>query len=349
MNNITVRTSVPSDYLVIPGYFIDHLMPEANGEFVKVYLYLHRQLSKSEPFSFSGMADQLNCTEGDLIRALKYWKKREVLDFTQSSDDTISDILFLPLSDSAADNTVSRQKENESVPPSSATTGTGQNISAAITRSRRDELSSMEEIQELLFVAEQYLGQNTLNATTTDKILYFYDGLHFSVELIEYLIEYCVSNGHNSIRYIETVAFAWAERGIKTIDDAKKSSSSYHQDYYSVLKALGISGRAPAQSEAELIDQWKKNYGFSMEIILEACRRTILQTSQPSFPYLDRILTDWNKNGVHSISDIEKLDAAHQRKKKSQTATPAVSGTKFSNFPQRNYDFSDMEKRLLKQ
>ena len=50
-----------------------------------------------------------------------------------------------------------------------------------------------------------------------------------------------------------------------------------------------------------------------MDIILEACKRTISQIHQPSFQYADKILKKWNQNGVKTLSDIEKLDL--QRKK----------------------------------
>ena len=61
------------------------------------------------------------------------------------------------------------------------------------------------------FVAEQYLGK-ALSPIEINKLLYFYDELHFSTDLMEYLIEYCVSKGSHSIRYIETVALSWADR-----------------------------------------------------------------------------------------------------------------------------------------
>lgn len=74
------------------------------------------------------------------------------------------------------------------------------------------ELKQNDEIVQLLYITEQYLGK-TLTPTEVKKIMFFYDELHFSPDLIEYLIEYSVSRGHKSIRYIETVALAWAKEG----------------------------------------------------------------------------------------------------------------------------------------
>ena len=74
-----------------------------------------------------------------------------------------------------------------------------------------------ESVAELLFIAERYLGR-ILTPTDMNSILYWYDGLGFSTDLIEYLVEYCVSKGHTSIRYIEKVALAWADNHITTVN-----------------------------------------------------------------------------------------------------------------------------------
>ena len=63
-----------------------------------------------------------------------------------------------------------------------------------LSADRIKELQQEEEVRQMLFIAEQYLG-TTLSRTVTDEFLYIYDQLHFSVDLIDYLIEYCVSKG----------------------------------------------------------------------------------------------------------------------------------------------------------
>ena len=185
------------------------------------------------------------------------------------------------------------------------------------------------------------------------KILFFYDGLKLSADLIEYLIEYCVSRNHKSIRYIETVALAWAEAGITTVQMAKDACSRFGKDYFTILKALGINNRNPVDSEVALMDKWLKDYDFSMDIIQEACSRTIMQTGQPSFQYADKILSGWKKKNVRTEDDIKVLDAEHKKRKLSRetAAKPAQSSTpnRFNNFQQREYNFDEYEKRLLNQ
>lgn len=91
-----------------------------------------------------------------------------------------------------------------------------------LTPDRIRELKQNEEIIQILYIAEQYLGK-TLTPTESQKLLFFYDGLGLSADLIEYLLEYCVSHNHKSIRYIEKVAIAWAENGVTTVEQAKQS------------------------------------------------------------------------------------------------------------------------------
>ena len=186
------------------------------------------------------------------------------------------------------------------------------------------------------------------------KILFFYDELHMSADLIEYLVEYCVSRGRKSMRYIETVALAWAKDGITTVEMARDSSSRFSKDYYTILKAMGISGRNPVDNEITYIDTWRKTYGFDLELIQEACSRTVLSTGQPSFQYADKILSGWKKKNVHTLEDIRLLDAAHKKRqleksvsRKKQPQAQPQNSNRFNNFHQRDYDFAEYEKRLL--
>ena len=78
-----------------------------------------------------------------------------------------------------------------------------------------------------------------------DAITYFYDHLGMSADLIEYLIESCVENGHKSIHYIQKVALSWADSGITTKEQAKQQSRSYNKNCYTVLNAFGKIGDLP--------------------------------------------------------------------------------------------------------
>ena len=97
MSTITLMKPSQPEVTVLSNIFIDHYMPEANGEFVKVYIYLLRTLS-SAPVSFAleQMADQLLCTERDILRALKYWNKCGLLSMNYTKDQELASVSLLP-------------------------------------------------------------------------------------------------------------------------------------------------------------------------------------------------------------------------------------------------------------
>ena len=331
----------------VSNIFIDEYMSDANGEFVKIYLYLLRQLNSSDAkFSISEIADKFEHTEKDIKRALNYWERMQLLHLEYDGDENLTGIQLLDA------------QSKGPVAPAAATTAVVEVPKAASTVSDTpkkksyspDELKKFREqesVEELLFIAEQYLGR-TLTVSDLNAIIYWFDELKFSPELIEYLIEYCVSKGHSSIRYIEKVALAWAENNCRTVEEAKLMNGQFNQSYHTVMKAMGITGRNLASSETAYIDKWKNDYGFSIQLIQTACEKTIQAIHEPSFEYADRILSNWKSNGVSTLEDVAKADSAHQKRQKAATTVSRTAHkNKFNNFDQRSYDYDQLEKMLL--
>ena len=372
MSLISLKNSSETEVTVLSNRFIDNFMPRANGEFVKVYIYLLRVVSAApSSFNLEDMADRLLCTDRDISRALKYWEAEKLISLTYTADQQLSGITLLEPDDAGQlESSVSSEgafsggtasafasavgTDSVSVASGSAASAqTNANTTSRLTPDRVKELKQNEEISQLLYITEQYLSK-TLTPTEIQKILYFYDELKMSADLIEYLVEYCVSRGRKSIRYIETVALAWFRDGVTTVEMAREASSRFSRDYYTILKAMGISGRNPVENEISYIDTWRKTYGFDLELIQEACSRTVLTTGQPSFQYADKILSGWKKKNVHTLEDIRLLDAEHKKRQlekavshRKQPAKQPQTNNRFNNFHQRDYDFAEYEKRLL--
>ena len=342
-----MKLHLPSNGGVTPveNLFIDQYMPRANGEFVKLYLYLLRCASAGKEISLSSIADVFDHTEKDVKRALAYWEKLNLLKLQYDSKGSLSDILFLDGSPEA-ETAAAKAVPNQEAPKSTS------RRTENLTRDRESELMDQEQIRQLIFVAEQYYSR-PLTSTEQSTLLYFYDTLHFSADLIEYLIEYCVSKGSSSIHYMEKVAQEWYKDGITTVAQAKSRSNLYNKNYFTIFNAMGIKGRNPAPAETEIMDRWLNEFDFSIEIILEACCRTIRQTHQPNFQYANKILEQWHKAGVHHLSDIQVLDQKHlekqnqaARQSEKQPAKPAAPN-RFNNFTQREYDWNQLEQQLL--
>ena len=170
------------------------------------------------------------------------------------------------------------------------------------------------------------------------------DVLHFSDDLIDYLIQYCVERGKKDFRYMEKVALNWAEEGITTPEQAQTVSSRYDRNVYGIMNALGKSG-TPTNKELEYINRWTGEYGFTIDVIIEACERTVLATDKHRFEYADKILSSWKKENVQRKADIISLDN-HYQKQKNNSSKPATSN-RFNQFSQNTYDFEALEKELL--
>ena len=396
MTAINISSDIATSFTTVSDIFIDQYMPKANGEFVKVYLYLLRATGSGAGIAtISEIADHFSNTEADIVRALNYWASEGILQVQTGADGQIMGINLCSLSVSGmqaaqsniqsavADNAAQNNLQNGVV------NNAAQNISTANIRMQDsvveklknqatdkpapsqkeytlDEIKEFRknpDISELFFIIETYL-KHTLSSTDTNMVLYWLDELHFSTDLVEYLVEYCITKGHSSLRYMNKVALGWADAGIKTVDQAKDDAAAHSQIYYSVMKALGITGRNLVDSEVSLINKWVGEYGFDIELVKAACSKTISAIQKPSFEYTDSILANWRKKDVHTLKDVEVLDANFAKANKasatgSSQGTNAANGSskpksnnsssknKFNNFNQRNNDYDKLEKLFL--
>lgn len=381
MEKIVLEKSPLADVTLISNLFLDKYMPKANGEYVKVYLYILRCSTMSDAIlSVDSIASSLELTESDVTRALRYWDQTGILGVEFNSRNNLSKIVIkdlrndLPITfklvpevattSTIASSTASPFKVDKQ-PVIAKPVANLDDSTEFVPKQRQfttSELSTLtadEDIKELLYISQTYLGK-TLSSTETNTILYFYDGLKFPIDLIEYLIEYCVSNGHTAMKYIETVALSWAKDNITTVDMAKAKVASVKGNSYPIMKAFGLSGRNLATSEQEFVIKWTDEYGFSLDMILDACNRTINTIHQPSFQYADSILQRWLKNGIKTLADVKTLDNIHETKvKDSVSKSQLQSNYDYTNKPtvknnfnsfktQREYDYTALERDLLR-
>lgn len=375
MKPITLHTNHMNDVTIISNIFIDEYMAKANGSYVKVYLYLLRLLSSSDKIvSVSVIADCLEDSEKDIIRALNYWdrvgaitldkdRKGTIIGITLNDLTTVDSTVFnemataSSLEDEAAVTTECEQSSDRmTTSDSEVITEAEQDDTPAFEKpiyspSQVEDLTNSDEIKWLMSIIEIYL-ERLLKPTDIQLILFLYENVGFSVELIMYLYEYCVSKNKKNSSYIEAVALKWAEEGIDTVEKAEATALAYNANFNAVSKAFGLN-RMPGAIEQKFITKWANQYAFNIDVIIEACNRTILSTGKPDFKYADKILENWFNKGVHHLADIEKLDQEHAKNSPSlvKSNSPTKSSTnKFNAFPQRAYtakDYSSLEQRLL--
>jgi DnaD/phage-associated family protein len=405
MNTLVLKNKFRSNATLLTNEFIDEHMPKANGEFIKVYLFLLRHIDNQDSsISIPAIADHLNNTETDIIRAIKYWENQGLLILACDSDENIVH-LELPTTPSVY------HKENKNLPERSQLPDSPENVidvslsrqqreDASLSRQQREDVrpsrqqredvnpprqqredvngqlsfdglsakppipfepykakKSADELKTILHITELYLGK-PISSTEAESIIYLYEDLDMSADLIEYLIGTCVDNGNKSISYINKVAFDWHDKGIRTVKEAKVESRKYNKIYSTVLNAFGIINRGLAKQEINYIDKWINQYSFNVDIIEEACDRTIYHTSQPNFKYADSILKGWFKNNVSSLEDIYALDKQHEQESITKRATELKANGKSpskdtrkakSNFVKReDFDYDSFATEQIK-
>lgn len=467
MANLAIYKDDYIEFTAISNYFIDNYMKDANDAQLKVYLYLVRMVHANMAFGVSDIADKFNHTEKDILRALRYWEKQNLLSLEFDSGKNLTAIHLRGLGSgmncgittaggngTAGNSALPAGDAIAGASAASAGNGTAANATAtgshgggnnpvaadiaignpmamgddalsnpitmgvdalgnpltmgsdtlgnpaaaeggnAVTFCQQRQLSltdaksamehmtgsspggagweaaleepdpyakpaysadqlrsfkEQENTAQLLFVAQVYVGR-TLTASDMRTILYLSDVLRFSDDLIDYLIQYCVDRGKKDFRYMEKVAVSWAQQGITTPKQAQKAALKYDKSVYAIMNELGKSS-APTNKELEYINRWTREYGFTPDIIFEACERTVMAVDKHRFEYAEGILSSWRKENVRHKADIKRVDEQHQKQKSAAANTAprnsAAVSNKFNQFKQNTYNFEELEKELL--
>ena len=353
MNSLSVSQDSHAGMTMLSNRFIDEYMTDANDAQIKVYLYLLRCAGTGLPSGISAIADRFNYTEKDILRALQYWDKKHVISMLYDDTGKLVGIRLENLDARAADIISMPETAQPSPAPIPAAPVTAAASSAAeepvydksvITLDQIKAFKQQAETSELVFITEQYLGK-PLSSENIRSIIFMTDILQFSTDLIDYLVQYCVDRGKKDFRYIEKVAINWAQAGVSTPKEAAAYAIKYDKNIYTVMNALG-STNAPTQKEASYIQKWFREYGFTPDMVLEACERCALATDKHRFEYTDGILQSWKENGVHTIQDIQDADAAFQKKKTSRGVRSASSSNPFHQFRQNQYDYDELLQKV---
>lgn len=328
------------DTTVVSNIFIDEYMEDANDAQIKVYLYLTRMIRANKEVGFSDIVNKFNYTEKDIILALKYWEKNKLLGVKYDEHKNPVEIHLKKI--------LASQKaliNNNIMSPPAPESAVDTFVKPEYSVNEMKRFKEMEETSQLLFVVEKYLKKR-LTPSDIQTIFFFIDVLHFSNDLIDYLIQYCVEHNKRNFPYIEGVARKWAEEGITTPKQAA-NAAKFYKIVYDVMKALGNSNE-PTKVEADFVKRWVQEFGFSSSIIHEACGRTVLAVNNRRFEYCNKILSNWNEKNIRTKADIKKLDAAFVHKP--ATDTNHKNGGKinmFHQYKQNTYDFEALEKEMF--
>ena len=183
----------------------------------------------------------------------------------------------------------------------------------------RDVLQSMEtdaSFRSLYGEVQRRLGR-TLNTEELKILLGFVRYLGLTADVICVLVSYCQerarrrgSSRNPSLRTIEKEAYAWAEQGIDTLEEAAafiQRENVYHSRLSRLARQLQIHGRSLTAAEERYARSWL-DMNFDDEVIAMAYERTCLNTGGLSWAYMNKILMRWHESGYRKAEDIRSGD-----------------------------------------
>lgn len=327
----------------IPLYnnFIENFMLNANPNFVIVYIYLLKVKISNELVNLNLLSTKLNLLESDIIKALDYWQNKNLIKY-----NIIGNKLQINFFNNL-ENIETKQIKNTNYIES--------NI--VFTDEEIEIYSQQEQIQELFRLAEKKLAK-TLRYNDKKILISIYENYNMSTELLAVLFTYCVENEKTSLSYIEKIAIDWFENNIDSVEKVEAYLKMFKNDFKTIMSFYGLT-RNPIKSEEEFMKKWLLDYKMPLDIINEACTRTILNTGKPSFNYTDSILEPWKNKGVKSLDDIKKIDEEFKNSinqkvlnkqnrieefKKNKNNINYSTKNKFINYNQENIDYDMLRK-----
>lgn len=333
MGYIKVKSEKKEKFTTVSNIFIDRYMPEANGEFVKLYIYLVRLLQDNIGATVSSIADKMSCQEKDVCRGIKYWISKGILDLKyDKAEDTYSITLLKLEEEEEADtsyesddylmNIIAFQKNEkkavktekvevvEETPAASVPAAKKNPSKKRLTQNQLNLKLQDPELMDLRDEAEAYF-QRELAQEDMNSLIYIHDELHFSFDLCEYLLEYCGEIKKTDSKFYEKVAINWYENEITTRAEAKEFTLRYFTLFGKILEKLGIQWHSINVKEKSFINKWTTTFLFDNVIILKACEIAIVNSpSKATFNYVDGILTKWHAAGVKTLKDVDSYQSS---------------------------------------
>ncbi|MDO4553161.1 MAG: DnaD domain protein [Bacillota bacterium] len=282
----------------VENVFINEYMAGAPGDFVKTYLLALMYTELQVPISNEAIARELGLSPEDVLKAWSYWEEAGVIKkhLLSPEDPYRYKVEFLNLKEQLyGKNGKKGQAKKE----------------------KGGELPSMMDdkaLRDMYGEIEQAAGR-LLAGTEMEDILGWIRDYKLTPEAVVYAFSYCAERrGNSRHKYVETVLRDWASRGLATkekIEEFLQENDSRQLMYRRILKALGLM-RNPTEEEKRLMDLWFDQMEFSMEQVLDACRKTS-GISNPNIKYVNGVLGSWHKEKKEGDGAASPSGAALQR------------------------------------
>ncbi len=304
----------------ISDVFFTEYLSQANGDYIKVYLYILFLSKYGKDVKVNDLSKKLALSFKTIQDALKYWEDAEVL-VKKNTGYIVNNLqeielhkLYKPKLSSIAD--LEKNSKNQY------------------------RAKAIEDINNSFF-------QGVMSPSWYNDIDLWFKKYGFDEQVMIALFRYCFERSALHRNYIQTVADAWYKNNIKTWEDVDlyyQKQEKLNVIKKSIAKKLGLN-RTLTQYEEAYIEKWIVDFGYSLDIIEVALKKTTSKTN-PSFDYVDKILSDWHDRNLKTVADIKKfLDDMKQKKADIKN----LEKKSYNNYEQRKFnDFDSLYANVQK-
>lgn len=278
--NYYINPAVLTAVFTVPTDVADKHLKLARGEHIKVLLYILRnmagELSEEEISAASGVSLY------DVKEALIYWLQAGIL---LKKDGTV--------------------KTAEAIKkPSAAVRSQKPSRNDVARRGAEDD-----KIRYLLQETQMRLGRN-LKTNESSTLVWLYDDEGLDVSVILMIIQYAVANNKANMRFIESTAVSWINKGIDSVaaaDEELRNMALRDEAWKIVRKAFGFENRKPSPKETELSFKWVNEWGMSEKMLTAAYNACVDAKSEFYMPYVSKIIESWHEKGYKTPEDIKNV------------------------------------------
>lgn len=158
---------------------------------------------------------------------------------------------------------------------------------------------------------------------------------NFDDQVLISLFDYCFRRSALNMKYVQTVAEAWGSNKIQTWEDL----DSYYQKQDALVKikktiAKKLGKQTLTQYEEAYIEKWLLDYGYNLDIIEIALKRSVYK-SNPTFEYFNNIITNWHERGLKTPEEVYAF--IEQREKQRKDTRQLEKQVNKASYEQRQY------------
>ena len=271
-----INPSSLSSMFTLPTAVVDRHLKFAKAEHLKVLLYIMRNMSVDYSLEDISAATDLDAYE--IKEALLYWADAEIL--------------------VAKNGNTAKTESKEAI------------VAKQKKPTRGDVARRGNEDSKIRFMLRetQLKFGRALKSNESSTLVWLYDDEGLDVSLILLIVQYAVAHNKANIRFIESVALDWVNKGIDNITDADeqlKNMTIGEQAWNVVSRAFGLEKRKPSLKETESSVKWLNEWKMSVELLERAYDECIDRKSKFSFAYVSKILENWHGKGYKTPDDLE--------------------------------------------